>query len=78
MRSMKQVNDIGVRALVDALGKEDAQRFFAQFGSATATASAASPRDERVADESIPPMTIEEAHQTIRDLQDPMDQQHML
>lgn len=76
MRSMKEINDIGVRALVDALGREDAQRFLTQFRSSEATGST---RAATSADASeLPPLTIEEAHETIRDMQDPLNQQQRL
>ena len=73
MRSMKEINDIGVRALVDALGKEDALKFLRQFRAAAA--------DKPDADEpapELPSMTIDEAHNTIRDMHDPIEQQHLL
>jgi hypothetical protein len=74
MRSLKEVTDIGVRALVDALGKEDAQRFLAQFRPRDGA-----PHGDVDADAAeLPPMTLEEAHEVIRDMHDPMDQQHML
>lgn len=74
MRSMKEVNEIGIRALVTALGKDDARRFLAQFRNDGAQRSDA---DTDAADE-LPSLTIDQAHETIRDMHDPMEQQHML
>jgi hypothetical protein len=75
MRTLKEITDIGVRALVDALGKEDAQRFLAQFrASSAATAGSGEPGDPK----ELPPLTVEESHNTVRDMHDPMEQQHLL
>jgi len=88
MRSMKEINDAGIRALVAVLGKEDAQRFLAQFRQSPAPAAAgtaftradAPPSDEAAAaaHDDLPPMTVEEAHEAIRDMHDPIEQQHLL
>ena len=76
MRSLREINDIGVRALVDALGAEDAKRFMAQFRQSEGTASAASsvPADAQ----ELPSLTVDESHETMRDMHDPMQQQHLL
>lgn len=76
MRSLREVNDIGVRALVDALGAEDAKRFMAQFRSAADAAQVAG--DEPGDAQELPAMTIDESHETMRDMHDPMQQQHLL
>lgn len=86
MRSMKEINDAGIRALVATLGKEDAQRFLAQFrhgpapaASGTAFTRADAPATSEPADhDDLPPMTVEEAHEAIRDMHDPIEQQHLL
>jgi hypothetical protein len=71
---MKEINDIGVRALVDALGAEDARRFLGQFASSRSAAA----RADETSDADLPSLDVEESHETIRDMQDPMQQQHLL
>jgi len=76
MRSLREINDIGVRALVDALGAEDAKRFMAQFRPPEGAAPAAGnqPADAQ----ELPSLTVDESHETMRDMHDPMQQQHLL
>jgi hypothetical protein len=71
-RTQQEINDIGFGALVAALGREDAIRFIRQFG-------APARQEETIEDPAyLPPMTAEEAHERIRDMQDPQDQASML
>jgi hypothetical protein len=75
-RSAKEINEVGFRALVDALGRDDAIRFLRQFSPVPGGPAAAAASD--AAADTLPPMSLEEAHERIRDLQDPRDQASLL
>lgn len=65
-RTIQELNDLGFRALVEALGRDDALRFIRQFQSPAAQ------HDERTSepsDDHLPPMTVEQAHERILDIQ---------
>ncbi|MDB5035181.1 MAG: hypothetical protein JWQ98_2422 [Chlorobi bacterium] len=75
-RTQQQINDIGFRALVDALGKDDALRFVRYMG---ATMVEVNGKEKKVEDaEYLPPMTVEEVHRTIMDMHGPSDQASFL
>jgi hypothetical protein len=82
MRSIDEVTKLGRAALVAALGAEDAERFIAHCrATVSAGARAADARADKTASdaaEPIPPMSVDDAHDAIRDMHDPLDQQHML
>jgi hypothetical protein len=70
-RTQQEINDIGVRALVKALGKEDASRFIGQFNM--------QPRaDTSDIDPTLPPFTPEEAHKIMMGMHDQDDQAALL
>ena len=71
-RTQQEINDIGFGALVAALGREDAILFIRQFRTPTTPGEAT----EDVGP--LPVMTPEEAHQKIRDMQEPQDQVSLL
>ena len=72
-RTQQEINDIGFGALVQALGREDAMLFIRQFRNPPA------PGSETGEDAGyLPPMTVEEAHEKIRDMQEPQKQASLL
>ncbi len=59
-RTTQEVIEAGLRALVDALGRDDAHRFLEEFSPP--------PQDEETPAPPLPSMSVEEAHQKIRDM----------
>jgi hypothetical protein len=72
IRTQDEINEIGFRALVAALGREDAIRFVRGIA-ARPTRS-----DEPGANEVLPPWDADEAHERIMDMHGPSDQAAML
>ena len=72
-RTQQEINDIGFGALVNALGREDAMLFIRQFRIPAAPGVEASDDPGH-----LPPMSVEEAHEKIRDMQEPQDQVSLL
>lgn len=73
VRTQREINEIGYRALVNALGREDASRFIEQFGRSDAD-RANEPEDART----LPPFTPDQIHELIRSMQEPSDQASFL
>jgi hypothetical protein len=75
-RTQQEINDQGFRALVQALGREDAIRFINYLGrtrrSDTAEAEIAA------SEEVLPAMTPDEIHEKIMELQEPEHQKSFL
>ena len=71
-RTQDEINDIGFKALVAALGKEDAIRFVR--GIAGPRTPGTKPEEAEV----LPPWEADEAHEQIMDMHGPSDQAALL
>lgn len=74
-RTQQEINEAGFKALVNALGKEDALRFVRYIGYTSRGADQQSAQSE---DEVLPAMTPDEIHQLIMDMHEPDDQASLL
>jgi hypothetical protein len=72
IRTRDEINEIGFKALVEALGKEDALRFIRGI------TGPRTPADNADADEVLPPWDADEAHERIMDMHGPSDQAALL
>ena len=70
-RTQQEINEIGLRALVKALGRDDASRFIRQFSLRPGI-------DTSDNDPTLPPFTPDEAHQLIMNMHDQDDQASLL
>ncbi len=73
-RSQQEINEIGFKALVTALGREDAIRFIEQFSPGTRGRSSTTSEPEQT----LPAYSPAEIHELIRGMQEPTDQAHLL
>lgn len=71
-RTQQEVNDIGFKALVQTLGREDALRFI--HGVSGARLSSPDMAEENDAATPLPPLTPDEIHEKIMQMREP-DQQ---
>jgi hypothetical protein len=72
-RTQQEINEIGFRALVGALGREDAIRFVEQFSERKPAEKAKASEEQH-----LPPFSPEEAHELIRSMQEPPGQASFL
>ena len=74
-RTQQEINEQGFRALVNALGRDDALRFIRYIGRAS---HGADRRNDGTEDETLPAMTPDEIHELIMDMHEPDDQASLL